>query len=346
MTTRSGRMRRIVVGAALMPVALVAGLSGEAASLPPQASPTGVAHARTHGPDGLALDPRGPAPAAAYAVDAPAPWDKSEYDGGVFTTDDRNLDLTNLPTFHAVYLYPSDQPSRFAQFAAMFQADAREASAMLNRLYGRGIRFDMRSAAGGGQLLDITVVRSRWKARQLSGGNQFSLVANELAAKGFDSPDKKYVVWLDAGSQACGQGHLYQDSRRSPANANEGRTTAIVYRPYRSDATTGGFCRGRTLLHELGHNMGALQPIAPHSFDDAHCDDSAEDAMCYTSATSADTGDPAFDYNNDDYWDPAAVPVAPPAVRSTVKLPWWTVNLSRFVCPFSGDCSRANTPEY
>lgn len=344
MTTRSGRMRRLVAGAALMPVALVAGLSGEAASLPPQASPIGGAHARTHGPDGLALDPRGPAPAAAYAVDALAAWDKAEYDGGAFGTD--QPDLTDLPTFHAVYLYPADQSSRFAPFAAMFQADAREVSAMLNRLYGRGIRFDMRSAAGGGQLLDITVVRSRWRARELSRSNQFNLVANELAANGLTSSDKKYVVWLDAGSRACGQGNLYHDTARSSANANEGPTTAVVYRPYRSDVTTGGFCRGRTLLHELGHNMGALQRIAPHSFDDAHCDDSAEDAMCYTSATSVDTGGPAFDYNNDDYWDPTAVPVQPPAVPSTVKLPWWTVNLSRFVCPLGGDCSRANTPEY
>lgn len=332
-------MRRLAAGAALMPVALVAGLSGEAASLPPQASPVGAEHARTHGPDGLALDPRGPAPAAPYAVDALAPWDRSEYDGVAFTAD--RPDLTTLPTFHAVYLYPADQPSRFEQFAAMFQADARAASKMLNLLYGRGVRFDMRAAAGGAQLLDITVVRSRWRANQLGGNNQFGLVEKELAARGFDSPDKKYVVWLDAGSRACGQGNLYRDTARSGANANEGPTTAVVYRPHRSDPATGGFCRGRTLLHELGHNMGALQAVAPHSFDGAHCDDSAEDTMCYTSATSVDTGDPAFDHNNDDYWDPAANPN-----RAGTKLAWWTVNLSRFVCPPGGDCSRANTPEY
>jgi hypothetical protein len=320
---------------------LVAGLSGQAASLPPEASPVGEEHAHTHGPDGLALDPRGPAPAAAYAVDAPAAWDASEYDTTTVFTEDRP-DLTGLPTFHAIYMYPADQPSRFSTYAAMFQADARQASTLLNTLYGRGVRFDMRAAGAPAVLLDITVVRSKWKARQLSGGNQFSLVANELAAKGFKSSDKKYVVWLDAGSQACGQGHLYQDPRRTSANYNEGRTTAIVYRPYPSgDPATGGFCRGRTLLHELGHNMGALQKDAPSSFDDAHCNDSAEDVMCYTSATSADTGGPAFDYKNDDYWDPVAS-------RATTggKLAHWTVNLSRFVCPPGGDCSRANTPEY
>lgn len=289
MATRSGRMRRLVAGAALMPVALVAGLSGSAASLPPQASPVGEEHAHTHGPDGLALDRRAAAPAAVYDAPAPAPWSPSEYDGAVFTAD--GADLTELATFHAVYPYPPDQPSRFKQYAAMFQADAREASALLDRLYGRGIRFDMRSAAGGGPgvMLDITVVRSKWRARQLSGANQFSLVANELAAKGFTDPDKKYAVWLDAGSKACGQAHLYQDTRRSNANSNEGRTTAIVYRPYNPGDASGGFCRWRTLLHELGHNMGALQSVAPSAFDGAHCNDSAEDTMCYTSATSLDT---------------------------------------------------------
>ena len=340
MATGSGRVGRLVVGAALVPLALIAGLSGQAGSLPPQASPVGEEHAHTHGPDGLALDPRGPAPAAAYAVDAPAAWHPSEYDGKAFADD--QADLATLPTFHAVYVYPADQPSRFSTYAAMFQADARQASALLNTLYGRGVRFDMRAAGPPpAVMLDITAVRSKWKARQLSGGNQFSLVANELAAKGFTSPDKKYVVWLDAGSQACGQGHLYQDIRRSPANYNEGRTTAIVYRPYNQRDASGGFCRGRTLLHELGHNMGALQKDAPHSFDDAHCDDSAEDTMCYTSATSVDTGGPVFDYNNDDYWDPAANPGATDA-----KLTHWTVNLSRFVCPFGGDCTRPNVPEY
>jgi len=341
MPSKVGRRWRLVVAGAVLPAGLVAGLAGEAASLPQRAAPAGEEHAATHGPDGVDLDSRGRgrvgAPAAVYEVDAPAPWSASEYDGAVHTTD--QPDLTTLATFHAIYLHPADSKSRFPQFAAMFQADARQASSLLATLYGRGIRLDERAGAGGARYLDITVVRSRYRARQLSGGNQFSLVANELAAKGFTSPDKKYAVWLDAGSQACGQGHLYQDTRRTAANSNEGRTTAIVYRPYSAADASGGFCRGRTLRHELGHNMGALQQVAPHAFDGAHCDDSAEDTMCYTSAASVDTGAPAFDHGNDDYWDPVAA-------GGSARLPWWTVNLSRFVCPPGGDCTRPNTPEF
>ena len=104
---------------------------------------------------------------------------------------------------------------------------------------------------------------------------------------------------------------------------------------------TGGFCRGRTLRHELGHTMGALQKVAPHAYDGAHCNDSAEDTMCYTSATSFDSGGPSFDYGNDDYWDP----VANPSLGSTRKLGWWTVNRSRFVCALTG-CANPSTPEY
>ena len=35
------------------------------------------------------------------------------------------------------------------------------------------------------------------------------------------------------------------------------------------------------------------------------------------------------DYGNDDYWDPAADPFS----TSSAKLGWWTINLSKFVCP-------------
>lgn len=54
--------------------------------------------------------------------------------------------------------------------------------------------------------------------------------------------------------------------------------------------------------------MGALQDDSPNDFDGAHRADSAEDVMCYTSETANDTGGPAFDWGNDDYWDGAANP--------------------------------------
>lgn len=326
------RIAAVAATALLAPALLLAG-SSPAGSLPEQAAPAGHDHAHTHGPDGLALDrggPKGVAAAAPYAVDAHADWSTSEWDGQANRSD--QPDVTTGPQIHAVYVYPARSASRFLDFAAMFQADARQANALLTNTRQRALRFDERLGADNStRYLDITVFQSKYRARQLSGSNQFSLVANELAASPeFNKPNKKYVVWLDAGSKYCGQGTLYHDTRRTQDNPNNGRTTGIVYRPHSTSNGEGGFCRGRTLLHELGHNMGALQVAAPSSFDDAHCNDSAEDVMCYTSATSNDTGPAVFDYGSNDYWDP---PAPSPA------LPWWTVNLSRFVCdPAAGTC--------
>ena len=333
----------------LLPAFLLVGVSavatpGQAVNPGPQVP--AVAEQHTHGADGLWLDRRkgGNAPAASpYEVDAHAPWSASEYDGRSFTTD--QPDLTTLPTFHAIYVYPKDGVNRFSTFAAMFQADAVQASSRMNTLFGRGIRYDYRAGdcyqTPGAPCLDITVFKSRSRSSQLSGGNAWSAIYKELSGV-FKAPNKKYFVFLDTrNTYACGQGNLAQDTRRTAANYNEGRTQAIVYRPYDANNGEGGFCRGRTLWHELGHNMGALQKVAPHAYDGAHCNDSAEDVMCYTSATSVDTGEPAFDYRNDDYWDPAANPLNPGQ-----KLAWWTVNLSRFVCPPGGDCSAANVPGY
>ncbi|MEY2477683.1 MAG: hypothetical protein QOG87_2998 [Actinomycetota bacterium] len=315
--------------------ALGGATAGPAAGLPDQASPTGEEHAHSHGPDGVDLDGRGrgkPGVVAAppYAVDAHAPWSSGQWTGGTQTSD--VADANALPQFHAIYMYPSNGTSRFSQFAAMIQADARQASDRLNAL-GKAVRWDTRN---GGTLIDITVVRSSNTAKRLGSASQFTLVKNEIASRGLNKTNKKYIVWLDAASQYCGQGELYQDTRRTAANNNELKTTAIVYRPYpTNDPATGGFCRGRTAMHEMGHNLGAVQGVAPHAFDGAHCNDSAEDVMCYTSATSFDSGGAAFDFGNDDYWDPSAS-----------KLGWWTVNLSKYLCPSPTTCASPANPAY
>jgi hypothetical protein len=305
-------------------------------SLPAQASDTGEENANTHGPDGLALyRPGRPVADHPYEVDHPAAWDPAQYDGEANIAD--QLDHVTGPTVHAIYLYPSNGPNRFSQFAAMFQADAAQASALVEGLYGdTGVRFDMRKDAPtaknpDGVFLDITVVKSKYNAKQLGSSRQFTMVRDELVARGFTNADKKYVVWLDAASRYCGQGELYQDTTRDPAlNNNQKRTTSIVYRPYSTTNADGGFCRGRTLLHEVGHNLGALQNVAPNAFDGAHCNDDNNDVMCYTDTDQFTSDSSTFDFKNNDFWDPATGP-----------LPWWTVNLSRFIC-VSKNCSEFN----
>lgn len=110
----------------------------------------------------------------------------------------------------------------------------------------------------------------------------------------------------------------------------------------------GGFCRGRTLLHELGHNLGALQSGAPNAFDGAHCDDDNNDTMSYTGAgtNQANSTVAQFDFNKDDYWDPGASkpttqnPSGSPG-SSADKLEWWAVNLSQYICPLPHGATAA-----
>ena len=372
------KIRRLRL-AALLPPVLVVSLSagGASAALPPMANDLAHAHA-THGPDGLALDTRGRHPGAVavapYSVDSHAGWRACEYDGASPLADYTLQTVgqsETLPQVHAVYVFPAKAQSRFLQFAAMFQADARQSSALLQTL-GRDIRWDVRPVGilpqapvpqfcgTGPTVLDITVFQSRYTAQQLSSQRQFSIVASELAGSGkFSAMNKKYVVWLDAGSKYCGQGTLWQDTDRSPGNDSEvNRTTGIVYRPYPSaDGPTGGFCRGRTLLHELGHTLGAVQGGAPNAFDGAHCDDDNNDTMCYTAVGTYQVTSPdaQFDYGKDDYWDRGAEkPTAqnPDGSPNTnERLGWWTLNLSRYICPLPlgatgatpADCSLFNS---
>ena len=287
--------------------------------------------ADTHGPDAHALDAGAPAASAARL----APWCGSR----------RRSDLPagrSAPfRYHAVYLVPADGRSRFRSVAPRLQADALDASGLLERLYGRAIRFDMGTACGR-TFLDISELRLRATQAQLRAAARsrdpnaiFDLVRAEMRGAGYRLTRERdsyvwrsagqtvnYVAWLDGPAPAgtCGQATSLLDRRRVFTNANNlGGKLALVFR------RGSGFCGADTVRHEIGHNLGALQPQAPNTRDGAHCTDAVEDTMCEPDAPSVARGAGArayFDYGNDDYWDP---PLGRP-------LPWWTVNLSWFLC--------------
>jgi hypothetical protein len=242
--------------------------------------------------------------------------------------------------YHAIYAVPSGAVDRFGAVAGTLQADAFQASALLERLYRRSIRLDMGTACGR-QYLDISVVglpRTAAALTALANKDSNALlnqVSGDLAAAGFDplpesttvsvaaAKQSNYLVWLEgvtARPGVCGVGGQYADDRRDFSNINNyGGKLALVMRD------GDGFCNSNTVRHEIGHNLGALLPGAPHAFDGAHCDDAYEDTMCYPQARSRGAGGyqgQFFDFGNDDYWDPQGG-----------ALPWWTVNLSRFLCP-------------
>lgn len=260
------------------------------------------------------------------------------------TTDDTADELANGGfKEHAVYMLASDAPDRFGRVASGIQTDAFQASALLETTYGRAIRFDLGTSCGQ-QYLDITVVRMPYTNAQLAAAAQtasgtFDMVSASLDAAGLQTIQasdsyavagqrtRNWVVWLDgpAPANTCGQATIYDDPTRADDNLNNfGGKVAVVF----PSGSGGGFCSSNAVRHEIGHNLGALQPSAPHAFDGSHCNDAIEDTMCYSNSPQVSNGERGqfFDYRNDDYWDPPAGPA----------LPWWTVNLNRFLCPDAG----------
>lgn len=122
----------------------------------------------------------------------------------------------------------------------------------------------------------------------------YDSIKSALIAKGYTTPYKKYLVyWIGNATNnvACGQALVDFDQQPGAANRNNnGGDFAIVY-------NTSGAIRGcstpETMLHEMGHIMGAVQPTfqgvgPPHESGGNHCWDEY-DIMCYAD-------DPATNY--------------------------------------------------
>jgi hypothetical protein len=325
-------MRRTLLGISLLAAIVVAPASADADAY--------VGAPATHGPDPAAVAAGPEAPALPVGVSrrisvklVPQTWCGAET-----SSDDTAHEFDNGPfRYHAVYMLASDGEDRFSSLATSMQTDAFQASSLLESSYGRAIRFDIGTTCGP-QYLDISVVRMSQTSAQLAALAQtpsgtFDTVEHTLDAAGFQtiqSTDtleeaaqrmRNYLVWLDAPapSGSCGQATIYDDPSRGSDNLNNfGGKVAIVFRNGEA------FCSSNAARHEIGHNLGALQPVAPHAFDGSHCNDAYEDTMCYTNSPLVADGQRGkyFDYGNDDYWSLPGAPLA-----------WWTVDLNRFLCP-------------
>jgi hypothetical protein len=322
-------MRRFVLAMSLLAATAVAPASAHAGGY--------VGAPLTHGPDPAGVAAGTEAPLVPAHAKRSAKLVPSSWCGDQTAVDDTAHEVDNGPfRYHAVYMLAADAPNRFGALATTMQTDAFQASSLLESSYGRAIRFDIGTSCGP-QYLDISVVRLRQTAAQMAAlartsSGTFDAVSSALDAAGFqtiqpsDTIDeaaartRNYLVWLDAPAPAasCGQATIYDDPIRSSENLNNfGGKTALVFR------NGDGFCSSNAARHEIGHNLGGLQPVAPHAFDGAHCNDAYEDTMCYSNSPYVADGRRGqfFDYGNDDYWSLPGAPLA-----------WWTVDLNRFVC--------------
>jgi hypothetical protein len=105
------------------------------------------------------------------------------------------------------------------------------------------------------------------------GYNDYYKVVTYLSHRGYDDPKTKYLVWDYAGSvQFCGYGTLYNDTNPSVTGNTANKVSGW--------ALVGPSCWSSEEMHEILHNLGAVQATAPHTSGAYHCLDEY-DIMCY-----------------------------------------------------------------
>jgi hypothetical protein len=246
----------------------------------------------THGPD--------PAP---DGVDVHVARDTVELNGS--TAGDETVpcigDGVGGSRVQAVYAVASDRTDRYASIAPLIAGWAGRMDAAVNQSAAetggeRHIRFVTNADCS---LSIANVVLSP------TGDDSIGNTISELRNQGYGANGRKYLIWADA-TVYCGIAQVTSDDWHDSANA---ANTSTGY------ARVDSGCWGRTdhlsELHELFHNLGAVQPSAPHSSGGYHCTDES-DVMCYQDAAGVTMTYPCssshewlLDCGHDDYFNTA-----------------------------------------
>lgn len=202
---------------------------------------------------------------------------------------------------HVLYGRPASAPDLLASHRPTIEAAMRRMNHVLNEESltsgNREADYKVKCDPQGNIRIDSFI----------SGSNSFQGIASAAGNAGFDESNEDYTIFYDApGGNVCGTGSSADDSSLSENNFNNtGGDYAVAYN---------GCWTNETVMHENGHNQGAVQYGAPYSTGSgAHCWDE-DDVMCY----SPDGGDKHqngtvdvctdrihFDCNNDSYFDSA-----------------------------------------
>ena len=203
-------------------------------------------------------------------------------------------------TYRARVLYtrPTDRADQYAARLGTIRSYIQGMQdALNNELMLFGVSSSYRVACDAdGQVTVQNVALSLTSAQ-----NNISAITNDLKAKGFNSTFDKYIIIYEQPS--CGGGVAWaemNDALDVNNSANRGPSYGITW----------GFCGFATVMHENGHNMGAVMNSAPNTTGAGHCIDD-RDVMCYND------GGPRggqlhivcndfehFDCNHDDYFSP------------------------------------------
>jgi hypothetical protein len=271
-------------------------------------------------------------------------------------TDDDAPDAAWPPTaarFKVVYAYAADRPDQFALWQDALQADVAVAERFLSAQSGgrKALRFDMGTSCGP-QYADIQTVQLPGPATDYQGN--FSAIANAVdSALGPAGGPRDAVILADGLSATTveyGLGEtIMGDSGEQPGpkNPHNGGGLSAVLFPRQGDVPGAG-AHGwwpEGFLHEITHNLGAVQWGAPHSTEPpgqqnpayGHCWQGA-DVMCYLEDAGAAHAmqidcqpiegviTESYDCGRDDYFSPD------PAAGSYLATHWNTYD-SAFMAP-------------
>lgn len=207
-----------------------------------------------------------------------------------------------------IYARASNDADGYASKVGSIRSAVQEAN---------GILKAAATATGLGAILRVKCVSGVIEVKNAAlptsmSADSFSTIKRDLMAKGYNDPKVKYWVYYDdCVSDNCGggQGNVNSDDRLTVSNLNNGNDDSPTYAISYSSLSPSIF------LHELGHNLGAVQRSAPHSTDPSgthpngwHCWD-GRDVMCYNDGaprgswySTSYCSTEVFDCRKDDYF--------------------------------------------
>lgn len=203
----------------------------------------------------------------------------------------------------AVYAVPFDKTDRWAGMQHEIRRMVNTTNSLLRQEaseFGRTMSYRMLCDADG----LVEVIHAVLPTA--SASTSFSTIVSDLREMGHTHPDAKYWVWYDGSMSGIGgQGFVHRDSRLIASNANNvGNDFGITY------GYTGSV-GAKIMMHENGHNNGAVQPDAPYQSGGFHCNDGL-DVMCYADGGSNSSytsdrcgGFERWDCGKDSYFNPA-----------------------------------------
>lgn len=196
-------------------------------------------------------------------------------------------------TIKVVYARAAGAPNRFAVHATPLQATAALITGVVAGETGgrRTLRFDLGTSCGSSYLdiASVTLPRPASAYFDAGGRSNFGLLSGDVKAAlrlPAGSPARNLLVYADGlrgAGGVLGTATTYigpQASLPGPGSVHDlGGLVATIWGPASAPAGLGAL-DPPTALHEVFHNLGAVQDSTPHSSGAGHCVDEW-DVMCY-----------------------------------------------------------------